>query len=596
MLVVGMGVGACAGSSRPEQPERVAVAGTISTTSNVLRADYAGTESCAPCHAELVERVRSSPMHRMTRPAEGDAIRASFDGAEFRFMGHVATMERHGERPYVRLRTPDGGESLHRVTKVIGGRTREDYVGVLVNGPGPKAFSIGKEMILPISYELARGEWRYKGYSVMVPERPAMRPGPVWSETCIFCHNTPPGLPRLYGELLGPTARTYQGSTLGSHLPSERRLAFTVRDPRGLARMVREEASRLGSPPSGDLPSVLEGAIERTRRGFDADHLVELGIGCEACHGGSREHVLDPRIRPSYLPVSQAFEVHRADARAISSAEAINRSCAQCHSVLFSRYPHTWEGGHRRQGAGGSHINSGEGRDFLLGGCASAMACTSCHDAHAQDDPDALRAIEGRSGNALCTSCHTELRSDAALRAHAHHDPGGEGAACVGCHMARKNMGLDHRLTRYHRIGSPTEPERVLGDRPLECALCHRDGSVEGLVGTMERWWGRRYDRRALRRLYGEDLSVNVLEATLRRGKPHEQAVAIALAGESRDADALDELVAMLDHEVPLLRFFVRASLEEIAREPFPVDMNLPGDALKREGERWLEKRSVRAP
>ena len=64
--------------------------------------------------------------------------------------------------------------------------------------------------------------------------------------------------------------------------------------------------------------------------------------------------------------------------------------------------------------------------------------------------------------------------------------------------MPRKNMGLGYDLTRYHRIGSPDRPGRVERDRPLECALCHVD-SVGELVGSMERWWGKRYDRGALR-------------------------------------------------------------------------------------------------
>ncbi len=46
----------------------------------------------------------------------------------------------------------------------------------------------------------------------------------------------------------------------------------------------------------------------------------------------------------------------------------------------------------------------------------------------------------------------------------------------------------------------------------------------------MERWWGRRYDRAALAALYGS-LDARPLEATLARGKAHEQAVALATLG-----------------------------------------------------------------
>ena len=76
---------------------------------------------------------------------------------------------------------------------------------------------------------------------------------------------------------------------------------------------------------------------------------------------------------------------------------------------------------------------------------------------------------------------------------------GSTGTSCVACHMAKKNMGLDYGLVRYHRIGSPTDPKRALADRPLECALCHADYSVERIVAQMEAWWGKTYDRAALR-------------------------------------------------------------------------------------------------
>ena len=117
--------------------------------------------------------------------------------------------------------------------------------------------------------------------------------------------------------------------------------------------------------------------------------------------------------------------------------------------------------------------------------------------------------------------------------------------------MAKKNMGLDYALIRYHRIGSPTDPRRVLGDRPLECALCHADRSVEELVSTMERWWGKRYDRAALRALYGDDLTVNALRATLALGKPHEQAVAIAVLGQSGDRTAIPAIAAAARPRLP---------------------------------------------
>jgi len=237
--------------------------------------------------------------------------------------------------------------------------------------------------------------------------------------------------------------------------------------------------------------------------------------------------------------------------------------------VLFSGYPFTWEGGRRDATAGGSHINSGEARDFLLGACASAMSCTTCHDPHGSGDSEKLRLLATPVGNTTCTACHSALGDRARLRAHAHHDPDGAGAACVSCHMPRKNMGLGGTLTRYHRIGSPTDSARVLGDRPLECALCHADRSVRDLVGAMEAWWPVRYPRQRLEELYG-GLDANVMRATLELGKPHERVVAIATLGEAGATDAAPLIERELSSEYPLVREWAKRALDGLGawRDP----------------------------
>jgi hypothetical protein len=134
-------------------------------------------------------------------------------------------------------------------------------------------------------------------------------------------------------------------------------------------------------------------------------------------------------------------------------------------------------------------------------------------------------------------------------------------------------MGLGYALTRYHRIGSPTETARVEGDRPLECALCHADKSVGTLVGEMERFWGKRYDRERLAALYG-DLSALPLEATLARGKPHEQATALGVLGEARVASALPAVARQLENPIPLVRYYALRAVESLAPAPCAIDLD----------------------
>jgi hypothetical protein len=144
--------------------------------------------------------------------------------------------------------------------------------------------------------------------------------------------------------------------------------------------------------------------------------------------------------------------------------------------------------------------------------------------------------------------------------------------------MPRKNMGLGYALTRYHRIGRPNDPTRVERDRPLECALCHAEKSVAELTGTMERWWGKRYDRAALLNLYG-DLQARPLEATLARGKAHEQATALGALGSARvaraSAETIPAVARQLAHPFPLVRHYARRALAALQGD-CAVDLDRP--------------------
>jgi len=574
--------GAHCGAPRPAPSRPVGGAAVAAGTagagsrvvSNILRGDYAGSDSCARCHAEIHAAWRNSPMHLMTRVPAGAAVHAPFEaGATLRFKEDTARLvERDGAR-FVDLQSAQYGDHRYRVTRVIGGRYREDFAGVEVGGGD------GRELLLPVSYVFETRSLRLKGYSVLVGERPGLRAGGVWSETCVFCHNTVPYFDALWGELAGPGAPTYQGTVVDRLLPRDRRWRFDVAgggDAALLDAVAAEVAAVGGTPPRAgdDRRAALTHGIRELRSRFGANHFVEIGIGCEACHGGSREHVVDPRVHPDFAPRGAFLQARPEAGGDATRAEQVNRVCARCHQVLFSRYPFTWEGEGRRGGKpGGSSITSGEGRDFLLGGCARRMSCTTCHDPHAEDRRADLDRLATTAGNAVCVRCHPQYGPAPALAAHAHHDPNGVGASCVACHMPKKNMGLGYALTRYHRIGLPDDPARVERDRPLECALCHADKTVGDLVGKMESWWGRKYDRAALANLYGT-LEARPLPATLMRGKAHEQAVALAVLGEAHRTEALPGIARQLVNPFPLVRYYAKRSVDALAERPCPVDLD----------------------
>ena len=566
--------------------------------SNIVRGDYAGSAACQKCHAAIYADWSRAPMHNMTRVlGAATVVHAPFAGEQFRFKDDVVTMELHDGQRYMRLASRDKDTQVYRVTKVIGGHHREDFAGVeITDEPGRPPAPGAHEHVLPATYMINAGAWRYKGYSVMTPERPGLRAGAIWSRACIFCHNTEPYLSDILGALAGPSTPAYQGEVVDSILPDARRWSFRITDEPALARALADEVAFLRKRrPAVDahpIAEVLAQAVKTTRASFDEPQLVEVGIGCESCHGGSREHVRHVGVTPSYEPRAAFLQVVAPAASPSPSpddlrAQQINRICARCHQVLFTKYPWTWEGAPRNADPGGSNINSGEGRDFLLGGCASRMSCVTCHDPHAPDNQRRMLELEGAKGSAICQKCHPQYTTPEAVRAHTHHDPAGAGGQCLSCHMPKKNMSLENRLTRYHRIGSPTDAARVEKDRPLECALCHADKTVAQLVDTMESWWNKKYDRAALRTLYGS-LDANVVRATLQVGKAHEQAAALTVAGEARDRDALPLVVAQLTHPYPIVRYFAVRALEAILGHDVAIDLFRDDALIRADGEKLL--------
>src|SRR5438105_1681463 len=220
-------VAACAPAGAPARAARESV-----VASNIVRGDYAGSEACGGCHADVAAAWERSPMHRMTREPEraGTVVRAPFDGAEFAFKGDRARLESAGGARFVTVSSDRFGTHVYRVTRVIGGRYREDFAGVEVAAPSRAApvieshmggHAAGAELLLPLSYVFDTASFRLKGYSVMVAERPGLRAGGVWNQTCVFCHNTTPYFDATWGELHGPGAPAYQGEVVDRLLPPE---------------------------------------------------------------------------------------------------------------------------------------------------------------------------------------------------------------------------------------------------------------------------------------------------------------------------------------------------------------------------------------
>jgi predicted CXXCH cytochrome family protein len=243
----------------------------------------------------------------------------------------------------------------------------------------------------------------------------------------------------------------------------------------------------------------------------------ELGIACEACHGGGAEHVR--RMQNPALRYAAHFGLERELSivnPASLSAPRASEVCGRCHSYFFPKHEQQWwTSGFSSSFAPGDELSRSQlllapetfgtpgapaidahgeslfyadgtirvgGREynglvrspcFERGRGKRQLSCLSCHSMHESEPQDQL--AEGMRGNEACTGCHAE-KAGQGLARHTHHAATSPGSLCYNCHMPHTSYALLGAI-RSHRIDSPSFGE-LTRDRPNACSLCHLEQSV----------------------------------------------------------------------------------------------------------------------
>lgn len=293
-----------------------------------------------------------------------------------------------------------------------------------------------------------------------------------------------------------------------------------------------------------------------------ASGVVDASINCEACHGPGRAHGeawarLEPGPRLADLARLPAH-----DAAAI---------CGRCHGgppvesdfapadashVVAALEDHA---GFFPDGRASGQIYQYPA--FVRSPChvKGGLVCTSCHDPHR----DSLRS-RGET-DSLCIGCHAGKAS----RSHTHHDPRGEGARCIECHMPRLRTGLlAHQ--RDHSLGVPVPS---VEDAPDACTACHREEN-------------KAWADRALRERWGPS-SRATIDAT--------RAISLARA---QDPEARPLLRTALAHRDPFFRGNAAIYLADpapILHDPSPEVRRMAVRAAARSGDAVAADRALTA-
>ncbi len=310
--------------------------------SNIARADYIGPEACGECHAPQYAAWTTSLHRVMNAKADApDAVIGDFAGAVLRYRGGEVRFE-HDDAGYTMTTAKGARRTRYRVTRTIGHRGLQEYVGVEETVEGH-----GKEVRLPFGWWPRHGGWAAQPmFDPWLDEahfdayKPVREP---WAERCPWCHSTYPFAQRV----------------------------------------ARSSAHAVGH----GLEQYVSGAPGPDR--LAVDEQVTTGISCESCHLGGRAHADGAEI--DFLPHGTA---RRADAPAFPKTfgeqredpRVVNQVCAQCHS-----------GPSPRLADGTALRNSSEALDRAASRCRAR--CTDCHDPH-------RGSVDEAAATAACVRCH----------------------------------------------------------------------------------------------------------------------------------------------------------------------------------------------
>lgn len=221
---------------------------------------------------------------------------------------------------------------------------------------------------------------------------------------------------------------------------------------------------------------------------------MNLGIGCEACHGPGSNHV---KAASEYFDYEKETIVNPAKLPWRLRAMV----CGQCHNWGSStanvspykvgfpkqyRYPSGYLPGKplylyyvdKENDEKKHHQQYNEWRESEH--AKAGVMCTNCHSAHGLQKETASKSQIKLAADNLCMSCHKTLKRRAAHRIHTF-------GSCVACHMP-KTIGHEHSHT--FQFISPAESVKAGGvdKQPNSCNSCHhhKDTPPENLVEFLD--------------------------------------------------------------------------------------------------------------
>ncbi|MBK7072957.1 MAG: hypothetical protein IPH44_11705 [Myxococcales bacterium] len=452
---------------RPAAPPPAAITGT-DAPSNVTDADYVGPATVR-CHAEQAAGWRAGLHVTMTQAATRAAVRGAFDGRTLAYGGGRVRFAWRDDHPVMEMVDAGGAARRFRVTRTIGTRALQEYVGIAADEPA------AVEVRLPFGWWRARPGWYPQPYydswfgaeyAAGAGVRRVRAADRASADRCAWCHNTYP---------------------------------FALRAAR----------PDVGVGPERDLapmPPLI------TDNHLPIERLVTVGISCESCHSGGRAPSPPDATPPVFAPRGPTVV---AAGSALPPADRDDpRDHRDLRAVPLDAVAALPDGSAAR--------NSSEALALATAGaCASAIRCVDCHEPHRPARRRAAPISRPTSRRARGATATWPIRP---RLAPARHDPAA--ASCLDCHMPRLVQGVG-TYVRSHRISSPTDARMLAAGAPTR-ATCATSIARSRGPRALAAWGKRRTPTAAWRDAYGGDLDYAVGPAWLTHREPYVRMTAAA--------------------------------------------------------------------
>jgi tetratricopeptide (TPR) repeat protein len=503
--------------------------GSATSIAPASPATFVGAPACAGCHPQEHARWASSDHAQAMQVASETTVLGDFADRRFTYGTVTSRFFRREGRFMVRTDGPDGKLADFEIKYTFGVTPLQQY---LIELPG------GRLQALSIAWDArSRASGGQRWFHLYPSERIDFRDELHWTRRqqnwnymCADCHAT--NLRKNYDAATDRYATTWSEINVACeacHGPGSRHVAWA-------------QAVRPGRTYDSTVDKGLT-VVLRERRG------VQWAI--DSGSGNAKRNA--PRTTAIELGVCAQCHARRSQ---ISSDYSPGRPLLDHYVPALLTGPLYWPDGQQRDEVygWGSFLESRMH--------AAGVTCSDCHEPHSQK----LRA----PGNQVCAPCHAPAKYD--TDTHHFHRPGGQGAACAGCHMPiTRYMLIDPR--HDHSLRVPRPDQSVALGVPNACTRCHADRKPDWAAAKVQTWYGRNavgYQRFA-EAFHGAEMGANAagsLAAIVRDTSEPAIVRASALARMPRDLnrspDAVDVVKQAVADADPLVRRAAVAALESL--------------------------------